>query len=102
MIDPFQGVLGRQSINNTGAGMVNQSTQFNQLQSQRANSANDVFSMGSGIYNTGANTANQYANNVAAQSSGNNSGLAGFLKEGGADSLLEWGSNLFKTPGING
>ena len=102
MIDPFQGVLGRQSINNTNAGMLNQSTQFNQLQSQRANSANDVFSTASGMYNTGANIANANANNQAGYNSGSLSGIGDFLSQGGGDSLFDWGANLFKTPGING
>jgi len=98
MIDPFQGVLGRQSINNTNAGMLNQSTQFNQLQSQRANSANDVFATASGIYNTGANIANANANNQAGYNSGSLSGIGGFLNNGGLNGIFD----LFRTPGING
>ena len=104
LFDPSQGALGRQSINNTNMGMLNQSSQFNQLQSQRPNSANDFNSIWGSLFGAGANQAIGNGNSNAALNGGIMSGIGGFGGAGGFGGLLGGGGigGLFKTPGING
>ena len=88
MFDPLVSVLGRPSINQSNSGILNQQSQYAQLNAQRPNAANDVYGMANGLFRTGADAGIQMGNNSAEANSGIASGIGSLLQSGAFDKIF--------------